>query len=115
MGSRPRLKLSDEIHEASKKKTAQCARLFLQRTAQCAVSAIVIASSNAQVARAFQVGDQIENFGAVCVVESVDAERGLLVKILPVIRRGVRQGGAFQRYYANPAKCEHVSHFVPCF
>ena len=75
----------------------------------------MIASSNAQVARAFQVGDQIVNFGAVCVVESVDAERGLLVKILPVVRRGVRQGGAFQRYYANPEKCEHVTHFQPCF
>lgn len=101
--------------QKSTHKTAQCARKDLQRTAQCAVFAIVIASSNAQVARAFQVGDQIENFGAVCVVESVDAERGLLVKILPVMRRGVRQGGAFHRYYANPTKCEHVSHLEPCF
>ena len=75
----------------------------------------VIASPNAQVTRAFSVGDQIVNFGAVCVVESVDAERGLLVKILPVVRRGVRQGGAFSRYYANPEKCAHVAHFEPCF
>jgi hypothetical protein len=62
-----------------------------------------------QVARPIEVGDIVLNFGAVVRVEQIDAERGLLVRIIPWQRwdgaRWVQQGGVGQRYFANPAKC----------
>jgi hypothetical protein len=63
-----------------------------------------------QVARPFQVGDIVSNFGAMVRVEQIDPERGLLVRIIPWQRwiegRGwVQQGGVGQRYFANPAMC----------
>lgn len=62
-----------------------------------------------QAAQPFQVGDIVQNFGAIVRIESIDAERGLLVRIIPWQRwidgRWVQQGGVGQRYFANPAKC----------
>ncbi len=59
-----------------------------------------------QAAQPLQEGSIVSNFGAVVRVESIDAERGALVKIIPFIKDGVAQGGVGQRYYANPEKCE---------
>lgn len=53
----------------------------------------------------FKKGDLVLNFGAVVKVLEVDAVRGLLVKIVPL---GGRQGGAGQKYYAQPNKCSLV-------
>lgn len=52
-----------------------------------------------QIASQFKVGDIIENFSAICRVEAIDVERGLLVTI-------VADGGKGQRYYANPSLCK---------
>jgi hypothetical protein len=52
-----------------------------------------------QVASQFKVGDIIENFGAICRVVAIDAQRGLLVTI-------IADGGKGQRYYANPSLCK---------
>lgn len=65
-------------------------------------------TSNGQVARPLNVGDIVENFGAVVRVESIDPERGALVSIIPFVRDGKAQGGVGQRYYANPALCSPV-------
>jgi len=55
----------------------------------------------------FKVGSLVRNFGAeVEVLAEDDGLRGMLVKIAPVFRDGRRQGGAGQRYFANPEKCE---------
>lgn len=66
-----------------------------------------------QAAQPIEVGSIVSNFGAVVRVEQIDAERGLLVRIIPWQRwldtKWVQQGGVGQRYYANPAKCAPIT------
>lgn len=49
-------------------------------------------------------GDIVSNFGAIVRILEVDQVRGLLVVIMPT--NG--QGGAGQKYFANPLKCRPV-------
>ncbi len=56
-----------------------------------------------QAAQPYQVGDIVSNFGAIGQIELIDAERGLLVRIIPWVKDGVRQGGVGQRYFADPS------------
>jgi hypothetical protein len=63
----------------------------------------------------FQIGDRVQNFGAIVDVLAIDAERGLLVAFADVVENGVRQGGIGQRYYAEPAKCSPVSVAEPAY
>jgi len=52
------------------------------------------------------------NFGALVRFIAIDTERGLLVEIADISRNGIGQGGAGERYYADPAKCRRA---VPGF
>lgn len=52
-----------------------------------------------------KVGDVVSNFGAIVRVLKVDPTRGLLVVIMPI----GGQGGAGQRYFAQPSKCLPVA------
>lgn len=71
--------------------------------------AVVNSNQQAETAQAFSVGDVLENFGAIVqVIAPLDAERGQLVRIIPAVRNGVKQGGVGQRYFANPAKCVRI-------
>lgn len=61
-----------------------------------------------QVTRPIEVGNIVENFGAIARVDLI-TERGLLLTIIPWIKNGIAQGGVGQRYYADPARCERVA------
>ena len=66
-------------------------------------------SNSAYTNRAdFKVGEIVSNFGAVVRIEKLDNELGMLVQIIPAEKDGKTQGGAGQRFYANPAFCERI-------
>jgi hypothetical protein len=54
------------------------------------------------------IGQLVENFGAICVVTEIDAQRGVLLKIVKCTLNGVAQGGHGQQFYANPAFCKEA-------
>jgi hypothetical protein len=54
------------------------------------------------------VGAVVENFGAIVRVEALDAERGVLVRVIPWFDGARSQGGVGQRFFADPSKCRVV-------